>query len=51
MRTVCAEYLTNMLVVRFTAILTYLSVPPFHNLIVSHIRFYAQGFRRADVGL
>ena len=43
--------LRNKLVVRFTAILTYLSVSPFHIIIVSHIRFYAHDFRRADVGL
>ena len=34
-----------------TAILTYLSVPPFHIIIVSRMRFYAFEFYRADVGL
>ena len=51
----CRRYvrntLRNNLVVRFTEILTYLSVPPFHIIIVSHIRFYAYVFYRADVGL
>ena len=42
MQTVCMEYPTrNKLVVRFTAIVTYLSVPPFHIIIVSNTRFYA----------
>ena len=51
----CRRYvrdtLRNELVVRFTAILAYLSVPPFHIIIVSRIRFYAYDFYRADVGL
>ena len=51
-QTVCTEYPTrNTMVVRFTAVVTYLSVPPFHIIIVSHIRFYAYDFCRADVGL
>ena len=33
-----------MLVVRFTAILTYLSVPLFHIIVVSHIRVYGNDF-------
>ena len=51
----CGRYvrntLRNKLVVRVSAILTYLPVPPFHIIIVSHIRFYAYDFCRADVGL
>ena len=52
----CRRYVRNTqrnkLVVRFTSILTYLSVPPFHIIaVVSHIRVYAYDFYRADVGL
>ena len=38
-------------VVWFAAILTYLPVPPFHIIVVSHVRFHAHDFYRADVGL
>ena len=51
----CRRYvrntLRNKLVVRFTAILAYLSVSPSHILIVSRTRFYAFDFCRADLGL
>ena len=51
----CRRYVRNTLrnksVVLFTAILAYPSVSPFHIIIVSHIRFYAYDFCRADVEL
>ena len=52
----CRRYVRNTLrnklvVVRFTAILAHLSIFPFHIIIVSHIRFHAHDFCRADVGL